>query len=513
MIPLAAAAPQQTHQAFLDELVSHWYGTRTPDTDLAPITPQGALSFFQQYQRALGEGPVVAGAAHVHYVRGYHPDHAEIVTFVHAYHQLRRGNGFAAATSLLGLTRTCPRFSEPWIWLAATTDDTDARIGYLERALAHEPGHPLARDAMAVARGRVEVHVQGAGSTEPSTDLAVCRHCGGSLSYEPGAAEVVCTYCGTNLKLERTDVLAGRANLVSDLRLKRRQRVATWTAADHLMWCKACGAELTHTSRMGRRCTFCGSTNVLVEDSLGKYQQPDGFIPFGIDEAQATAEIRRALRWGLGGLKALVRRGERPDHLHGVYVPFWAFDGFIEMREWRSEAQRYATPVRAGQDVPPMKQAVMLNDLLYAATKMPAPSLLRRLFPFHMRALVPYEPRLLADWPAALYARDVEALLGEVHREMVKRAKREIVLPIGTSSSDDETDFHRAFNITNTTYQLVLLPVWATSLRSEDKSRLALVNGQTGKVAIERRFLDRGPEQRQPSEGVLPDAISDGSPD
>jgi hypothetical protein len=49
---------------------------------------------------------------------------------------------------------------------------------------------------------------------------------------------------------------------------------------------------------------------------------------------------------------------------------------------------------------------------------------------------------------------------------------------------------HRAFNITNTTYQLVLVPVWAASLGSGDRVRLALVNGQTGKVAIERPFLD-----------------------
>jgi hypothetical protein len=45
-------------------------------------------------------------------------------------------------------------------------------------------------------------------------------------------------------------------------------------------------------------------------------------------------------------------------------------------------------------------------------------------------------------------------------------------------------DLHRTFQVSSVTYQLVLLPVWVALLQSEDEHSLALVNGQSGKVAF-----------------------------
>jgi hypothetical protein len=180
------------------------------------------------------------------------------------------------------------------------------------------------------------------------------------------------------------------------------------------------------------------------------------------------------------------------DQVGGVYVPFWAFDGFVELRVWQINTHRTTLSTWGGRETLPGKQVVMVNDLIYPATKTPAPAMLERLFPYQMEALVPYKPRLLADWPAALYARDIEALLGKAHEEMIRRGQRELVMPATGSSADEETEYRRSVNVSSTSYQLVLLPVWAASLRSGDRNRVALVNGQTGKVAIERWFLDGG---------------------
>jgi hypothetical protein len=51
-------------------------------------------------------------------------------------------------------------------------------------------------------------------------------------------------------------------------------------------------------------------------------------------------------------------------------------------------------------------------------------------------------------------------------------------------SSSRPVRVRRSFQTSGLTYQLVLLPIWICLLRADDELRLALVNGQTGKVAF-----------------------------
>jgi hypothetical protein len=126
---------------------------------------------------------------------------------------------------------------------------------------------------------------------------------------------------------------------------------------------------------------------------------------------------------------------------------------------------------------------MMFDNLLFPGVLVPAPSTLRRLFPFELGKLVPYEPRLLADWPAALYHLDVEVVVEEAYEALIALARRKAGLVLGTQSSD-ATAIRRSFQVSSATYQLVLLPVWVALLRSRKRYRLGLVNGQTREVVF-----------------------------
>jgi hypothetical protein len=54
-----------------------------------------------------------------------------------------------------------------------------------------------------------------------------------------------------------------------------------------------------------------------------------------------------------------------------------------------------------------------------------------------------------------------------------------------------------AFQVIGTTYQLVLLPVWTALLVCEDDHCLALVNGQTGEVALGPSMRPDGTGERR----------------
>jgi len=479
------------HQPFLDELLSHWDGTHVPEPAFVLRTPQLAGLFFEDYQRALGEDPH-RSAGQQGYVRGYRPREGEVLSFVGAYILLRRGERAAARRQLEALTERAPRFVEPWVWLTATTDDPAQRREFLDTAVALEPAHPLARDALAIALGRVAPSAGQASA--PATVTAQCAQCGGALHYEPGATEVMCPHCGHQLSLPQVNLLDADGALVSDLQLRRRTQGHVWSEAQRIVRCPSCGAELTMTGHLARVCAFCASPNILVEDSRRTFERPDRFLPFQVNQQQASEAVERALRSGLRGVAAwLTGQEQQVAGLVGIYLPFWAFDGFVSMRTWAEPSP--------GQPAPAEERTLdggmmMFDNLLFPGLALPDRALLRRVLPFELSALSPYEPRLLADWPAALYNVDVEVAAEEAHDALLRLASREAgpataPTPDPYAANPTPVRVGRSFQVSGVTYQLILLPVWIALLQSEEKRGLAVVNGQTGEVAVGAMRNDR----------------------
>jgi hypothetical protein len=76
----------RAYRPFLDELRSHWNNTYTPDPAFSLETPERAVAFFQDYQRALGEDLSVSPGYHVTgYFRNHYPQREEVLSFVGAY--------------------------------------------------------------------------------------------------------------------------------------------------------------------------------------------------------------------------------------------------------------------------------------------------------------------------------------------------------------------------------------------------------------------------------------------
>lgn len=476
------------HQAFLDELQAHWEGTHHPDSTFTLKTLDVAVLFFQDYQRAMGEDPFLGSGGHVRYIRSYHPNKAEILSFVGAYLLLRRGMPQQAARKLADLCYVAPEFVDAWIWRTATTDDPAERREFLENALLNDPAHPLARDAMALLRGVLDKAASQQSATAlPRIQSIRCPNCGGSLHYRAGAGEVSCPHCGHQIPLERRDILDEEAPLLDDLQIRRRYQRHVWREVERVMRCASCAGRLVMTEHLARRCPFCASTNVLVEDNRVQLQQPDGFLPFEVDERQAQEAVQHHLQMGLRKLKRWWSGEEsKLGPIGGIYIPFWVFDGFVEVRAWQSSLAD-PTPAGGGTD---LSDQIMLDNLLLPGVTYPDPALLEKLLPYEAEDMVPYEPRLLANWPAAIYQRDVELAVEDAYDTMIARAQM-MAPPLVPPEAHQQhpslprpTAYRRSFQVSTMSYQMVLVPVWSQIVQEGNQQRLALVNGQTGKVAL-----------------------------
>ena len=157
-----------------------------------------------------------------------------MLSFAEAYLVLKRGERARAANVLRDLTQRYPSFPDPWIWLSATTHNRAERIDHLENAVVIEPAHPLAREALAIARGRVMPEAKGPLTTgQLRVVQAKCAMCGGGLEYMPGAIAVTCPYCGHALEFDLENVVDAEGTLIGQAlsfsELRRTFQVTTVT--------------------------------------------------------------------------------------------------------------------------------------------------------------------------------------------------------------------------------------------------------------------------------------------
>ncbi len=485
-------AREELRQRLLDEILSLWDGTFQPDPQFELPAFSDIEDFYTDYRWALGDDLFGSSGIWELSATAQKRERRARESFVAAYFALRRGDRTGATEQLQELAESHPDFVDAWVWLAATAAEKDERIQFLDEALVRDPAHPLARDAMAVLRGRVSPAQRQRGVGAQSTAVR-CPKCGGSLEYEPGAKEVICAHCGHTLRLPETNIVDGKARLVGDLRLERKFQGHSWQQVERVLQCQSCGAELTMTRHLAKPCLFCGSPNVLDRDARQGIEQPDGFLPFSVDKSTASETLGSAVR---GSQRFLRIRGSdqklRIHELQALYLPYWVFDGFVEVRTARMSLFDRHDP-RAKPLV--TRELLMFENILLSGLVTPPQEFLAGILPFDVAALVPYEPRLLADWPAALYSLDVETAVETARASMLRAAMRARE-PLVRIEDGEEDDVRRGYRVTSATYQLVLLPAWAALLETRGKLRAALVNGQTGKAVVSRP-LPAGPASQR----------------
>jgi hypothetical protein len=485
---------RQRYQPFLTELVSHWEGTHTPDLEFSLPTFAETERFYRAYRRALGADLYPQ------------PGRGQIQMFATGYLHLRRGEREKAAHHFRLLASLAPGFADAPVWLAATTGDPAARLGFLETALRLEPDHPLALDAKAIALSQV---TSPNAETGDAPGLVHCPQCGTSAPCEPKAMEVVCAHCGLRLDLPQAELLDEGALPPSQQPLLRSVESQAWTEVQRIAHCLACGTKLTQCQRLAERCALCGSASVVSEHAPPGLEQPDGFAAFELDEQQALDAIRALQQPGLRGLQAwwLAWSSQEPGFRYfpvrlpdtlrnlrtwwdgrrcqvasivGIYLPFRMFDGVVEVR-WPA----------GGDAVPPESvQDTQVRGVLISAAETPTHGLLERLYRFDLEVVRPFEPGLLADWPVRLENQNVEAAVARAQRFMLGLVR----LQIDTSRIPGSERTVRsgrflprdppALRVCETTGRLVLLPVWAVQMERRGQRLLALVNGQTGKVVL-----------------------------
>lgn len=412
--------------------------------------------------------------------------------FESAHDYLWQGDPDAATLAWRQALDIQPDFADAHLWIARTSSDERVQRDHLGEIIAHDPGHLEALRMLMVLNGQMtpaeaersreerapEIQL-AEGAVKAKTTALKCPVCGGGLTVE--GSRVVCRFCGHTAPLDASRHASEGAEVLGVAMLKRRAQAVKWIVGERILHCTRCGAERTiPAERLSAVCPFCGSTQVIQQDALDTIEQPDGLVPFVIDEEQAQAAIRERLKSvgerfaGLFGENRVARAV-----IEGMYLPFWVFDALAEVSQTtidRRNPSRYERrPIL--NPYSNVKISDGLNGVCVAAVNTP---LADQIGEFDLSAAVAYDPKLLAKHPAALYSIDFDDA-SLTARSMVSDHMRRR----HGDSAGQNVEVQVFTSVLQMSFMLLLLPVWMATLYERDGDvRPALVNGQTGQVTL-----------------------------
>ena len=326
-----------------------------------------------------------------------------------------------------------------------------------------------------------------------------CKSCGARLQYSPGASALKCPHCGTESRIPQSaaeivelDFHAWVQASVSDAMTKEQKALK----------CGACGAEtVLEGHETAKRCMFCDSP-LVAEPLIQRHIRPSSVLPFKVTRDQAVQEFQKWVtsRWfAPSDLQATARAAA----VDGVYMPFWTYD--TNTQSWYTgergvdywETETYTT-TENGESVTKTRQVRKtrwytvsglvwdnFDDVLVCATTSLPDKLVGSLAPWDLKALAPYSDDFLAGYKAESYRVDLA--------DGFEKAKDIMAVTIrGTINHDIGGDHQRIHSVRtqydDITFKHVLLPLWISAYRYNDKVWRFLVNARTGEVQGERPY-------------------------
>jgi hypothetical protein len=314
------------------------------------------------------------------------------------------------------------------------------------------------------------------------------------MKFDPEIQGMTCKYCGSDkrIKVDHREIEEKELDSIPTFK--------GWETHVQTFGCESCGATITTKRNITGECPFCGSHYVKELPKHDDLIRPENLIPFIISGREAKDLFRRWMGQGLFRPNDL-KKIKKMNKLHGIYVPFWTFDCNTHS-EWTAESGyhywetetysdyengKWVTKTRQVQrtrwEYSSGNRNGYYDDILIIASKGLDKGIVREIQPFHLEALVPYQPDFLSGWAAEEYSIDV-------HSGWKKAREVAMSEEYTKCGRDVPGDTYRGLNVktdfSKLKFKHILLPIWSASYHYKKKLYHFLINGQTGEIQGER---------------------------
>jgi DNA-directed RNA polymerase subunit RPC12/RpoP len=339
-------------------------------------------------------------------------------------------------------------------------------------------------------------------SDEISSSISVnhykCVNCGADLTYAPGTTKLACEYCGTEMVIadaeraatvEETDF----SKFLSENDISEDQKCVV-----HTINCGSCGAVTTLAENVtSGECSFCGTPLVVSNAQTKTIIKPRYLLPFKIVQKDALSAYKQWIQKLWFAPNKLKLYGSTADKLSGIYIPYWTYDAQTET-DYRGErgtdhTETYTvtnngkseTRTRTVTRWRPVSGHIseFFDDvMILASTSLPR-KYTEKLEPWDLENLVEFNEQYLSGFRSESYQVSLTDGFTDAKSVMDTRIRGSIRIDIGGD--------HQRINWLSTdhsgiTFKHILLPIWISAYRFNNKVYRFMINGRTGEVQGER---------------------------
>lgn len=326
----------------------------------------------------------------------------------------------------------------------------------------------------------------------PSGRTLPCPNCGAGMAYSPGVEALHCDHCSYHHKLPE------RAEEIEELDFEKFARHGdiaeqVLAGAELEVRCGGCGAVTQMPANMKTdSCPFCGGHLKSSLESAKPALAPGGVLPFTITKPQAKGAFKKWVESRWFAPNAFKRLAEL-DALNGLYVPHWTYDAMTFTIFSGERGDYYYVTVGTGKNRRRERRIRWtpvggrldhwFDDVLVCASRSLPPELVRRLAPWNLKQVRPYDGSFLAGFRTERY--QISAVQGHakareiMESEIQQRVRRRI-------GGDTQRVHFTSTEYDGITFKLILLPVWVSAYQWRGKPKRVAINAQTGEVSGER---------------------------
>ncbi len=330
-----------------------------------------------------------------------------------------------------------------------------------------------------------------------------CRECGALLRYAPGTTHLKCEYCGCENEIKA----AAEPTVVEEIDFEKflndngvgveKQEIVT-------VKCNNCGASSTLKPNItSDNCPFCASPLVITGGTANSIIKPKYLLPFKVDQKTAFVDFKAWIKSLWFAPNDLKNYADNAEKLNGMYIPYWTYDSKT-ISEYTGErgidyttVESYTT-VEDGKTVTRERTVTRtrwnyvsgtvyndFDDVLVLASNSLPESYTNALEPWDMQNITSYNDQYLSGFRTESYQVDVKTGFEKSKVIMNGEIRNTICANIGG-------DHQRIGSVETTyndiTFKHILLPIWLSAYRYNDKVFRFMINGRTGEVQGERPY-------------------------
>lgn len=312
-----------------------------------------------------------------------------------------------------------------------------------------------------------------------------CPNCNADLKFYPELQKLSCEYCQSVFTVEEIEKIYAEAenSVPEDSVFQSQQEFAEHNQLYH---CSSCGADIMCDDRQTALfCYYCHNPVILSGKLSGAYK-PSKIIGFKLTKDLATEKFQKWINQ-----KKFVpddfKTEQQLEKITGLYVPFWIADCKInvnfsaigkKIRHWTSGSYDYTET----QEFRISRQGTVNANGIPADGESKIDDLLMEsIEPFDYNELKDFSMSYLSGFFADKYDVDKAEVFPRIRTRASEAGKKVVRDSIGVYSSLNVAV--EQYNIINTDWEYMMLPVWFMTYRYKDNVYEFAINGQTGKLA------------------------------